>query len=57
MKDLILGIIFFVAGYSLEASFLRGDPAKFLYAFDIMGGLLAISGLYKLVRGTNMDDR
>lgn len=57
MTDLILGIAFFVAGYFLEASFLNGDPAKFYYSLDILGGLLVISGLYKLVRGTNMDDR
>lgn len=57
MKDLFLGIALLVAGYHLEASFLNGDPAKFLYAFDVMGGLLLISGLYKLAAGTKMDDR
>ena len=57
MGDLIIGIIFLGAGYALEASFLNGDPAKFWYSFDVIGGLMIISGLYKLIRGTNMDDR
>jgi len=55
--DLIIGILFLAAGYALEASFLNGDPAKFLYAFDVMGTLMTLSGLYKFIRGTKMDDR
>jgi hypothetical protein len=57
MGDLFIGIVFLVTGYLLEASFLNGDPAKFMYAFDVIGGLMCVSGLYKMIRGTKMDDR
>lgn len=57
MKDLIGGLLFFAGGYYFEASFFNGDPAKFYYAFDLIGGFLVLSGLYKLIRGTAADDR
>lgn len=57
MGDLFFGLAIMGAGYMLDSSVFNGDPAKYYYAFDIMGGLLCLSGLFKLIRGTKMDDR
>ena len=57
MLDLIGGLLLLAGGYYFEGSILNGDPAKFFYAFDLMGGFLVLSGLYKLIRGTTADSR
>lgn len=45
MKDFIIGLAILAVGYFLELSVFRGHPEKVFYAFEILGGLLIVSGI------------
>lgn len=57
MGDLIIGLACVGFSYYQGHSMFMGQGEGYYYIFDAVGVLMILSGIYKLIRGTKMDDR
>lgn len=57
MGDLIFGLALIGFACYQEHSLFMGTGGGYYYIFDVVGALLVLLGIFKMIRGKNMDDR